>query len=825
MPKVPPNYNSGVNIGLNGKVGGSPKPKHSFRVNADIKDIVGRDLINSDNIAVTELVKNAYDAGALSCTITFSKEGGPNLQDSSLVIQDNGCGMDSADIINKWLNIAYSEKKEAATSKNRRMSGNKGVGRFSCDRLGGRLRLYSRKEGAANYVALELNWKSFEGQGRDVQISDIPVQLSEIPKKEFQSKTKIPDFAQGTYLDIYPLRTSWDHEKLINLRRALERFINPNQEADANAFRVSLWATTHRSKDMEFIEPRMKVNGEVKNIVFRELGFRTSYIESTINPAGEQITTSLFHRGERLFTLIERNNFKLLKDIKVVIYFLNQYNKAYFNRETGIPSLDYGSIFLFLNGFRVSPLGERGNDWLGLDNRKAQGTKRYLGTRDVMGRIEINDKDGAWRIVSSREGIVQTDAYHELTAPYEPPPSYFYAILRKLERYIVDGLQWDSVDENWFEINTKVMSARSGKIEESYKVTESAKETSVLQSLQDIIRQGTKVEDIISLEIDPSVILMLGAQEEAKGTEFLNEFSEMANRIDPNAKVGARPQGLKGFLQKAAQVLAQLHSERDVARKQAVEFKRQRDEAQKAHANIKAEKDAIKRENLFLKAQRNRDIDDVINLHHQVITWAQIISKNTDKLLSRIRKKDSLAESDLTAPLGLIRMQSQKILKIARLATNANFKVKAVAITYDIVAFVRDYLSEISKSKLFRDITIKFVATDTEFICRFVPIEVTIMIDSFISNSKKAGASNFGVSIVGTYSSSVELLFDDDGSGLDPSISDPESIFDRGITTTDGSGIGLHHAQNIAKAMGGQLSLANSGLGGFALSLRLAHET
>lgn len=38
------------------------------------------------------------------------------------------------DLKNKWLNVAYSEKKENILNK--LYAGNKGVGRFSCDRLG-----------------------------------------------------------------------------------------------------------------------------------------------------------------------------------------------------------------------------------------------------------------------------------------------------------------------------------------------------------------------------------------------------------------------------------------------------------------------------------------------------------------------------------------------------------------------------------------------------------------------------------------------------------------------------------------------------------------
>lgn len=43
----------------------------SFRISTGLKNIIGRDLISDKFIAVFELVKNSYDAGAHSVVITF----------------------------------------------------------------------------------------------------------------------------------------------------------------------------------------------------------------------------------------------------------------------------------------------------------------------------------------------------------------------------------------------------------------------------------------------------------------------------------------------------------------------------------------------------------------------------------------------------------------------------------------------------------------------------------------------------------------------------------------------------------------------------------
>ena len=128
-----------------------------FQVNAGIKNIVGKELIHSDSIAIIELIKNSKDADATKSTIQFINE--QKSQDSSLIISDNGKGMSLNDLKNKWLNVAYSEKKE--NMLNKLYAGNKGVGRFSCDRLGKNLTLYTKAQ-EGNYIKLSINWEDFE---------------------------------------------------------------------------------------------------------------------------------------------------------------------------------------------------------------------------------------------------------------------------------------------------------------------------------------------------------------------------------------------------------------------------------------------------------------------------------------------------------------------------------------------------------------------------------------------------------------------------------------------------------------------------------------
>ena len=102
----------------------------------------------------------------------------------------------------------------------------------------------------------------------------------------------------------------------------------------------------------------------------------------------------------------------------------------------GVASIEYGHIFLYKNGFRIYPYGEPGEDPLGIDARKTQGVRRYFGTRELIGQIEIfSDTDQLKETSSRGDGLRKTGTYHQLE-------DFFWEVLIKLERYVVQVQKW-----------------------------------------------------------------------------------------------------------------------------------------------------------------------------------------------------------------------------------------------------------------------------------------------------------------------------------------------------------------------------------------------
>ena len=87
-----------------------------FRVHASLIYKLGESLIADEVTALSELIKNAYDADARFCSLSIDTNYVETINGSlckgKIELADNGSGMDLQTIVNGWLTLSNSPKKK-----------------------------------------------------------------------------------------------------------------------------------------------------------------------------------------------------------------------------------------------------------------------------------------------------------------------------------------------------------------------------------------------------------------------------------------------------------------------------------------------------------------------------------------------------------------------------------------------------------------------------------------------------------------------------------------------------------------------------------------
>ena len=600
-----------------------------FKTHTLLKNLIGKDLINDDNIAITELVKNSYDANSSNVLLKF--EGlKQEIEESRLIISDMGDGMAEHDVIEKWLNIAYSAKKQEKQIEGAYLAGNKGVGRFSCDRLGKQLDMFTRVENG-KISHLKIDWEAFEIEGdKDLTIQDIDVALNEVTEEFVLESCGIKMSVSGTILLVSHLRSEWDKERLLNLKRDLEKFINPNQLFLKDGFEVELSAEDFKDKDL-LGDYTNSINGTIKNLIFDKLKFKATYIEYKTVDQGRFTRTSLYHDGQEVYWVEEVNQYaNELNHFSVTIYFLNAYKKAYFTRQTGIRAIDFGSIYLFLNGFRVAPYGERGNDWLGLDIRQGQGKTRYLGSRDIVGRIEVFDAKDALQPISSREGLKESKAFSALKN------ELFMRSLRRLEKFVVEGLDWDSVPKNIREEIQRNDNLDWNKTNEVYVQSGEKKSKRVSLTVLNLI--GIKKKELREFWINTELLAEISEEKKEDIQNIIDSISSYDKDVI-NSDLKSNLSNIAKIIEEKERALQLEREEHKKSQEAALQLeeelagKDEKLETLETEVELKQSKiitlekktEAVEAQSLFLKSVSTLDEKSLLTYHHQICNDAATI--------------------------------------------------------------------------------------------------------------------------------------------------------------------------------------------------------
>ena len=750
----------------------------TFKISAALKDLIGKELITDEFVAVFELVKNSFDANATKVEVIFEDNYNPD--NAKIIVKDNGKGMNYDDLKNKWLFVAYSAKRlgnedyRDKIKTQRVFAGAKGVGRFSCDRLGKNLNLITIKDETNPKIEnLLVHWEDFENADEE-EFVNIKVTHKELKDTPY-------NFKNGTILEISGLRDNWDRRRILDLKKSLAKLINPNQGNDSDRFSIEIIAKdeinidktpTKKGKQRGDLEI---VNGFVKNTVFETLEIKTTNILVEVSEDGKFIETTLQDRGDLIYYLKEKNPFEKLENIRTYLFQLNFKAKTNFHRIMGMRSIDYGSVFMYKNGFRVYPFGEPGEDILLIDRRKAQGYNRFLGNRDLIGRIEIYGEQPELKETTTRDGgLIKTETYHQFV------DFFINYVLTRLENYVVKVIRWG--DEKL--------------IKETGEILPELWPKDVKVEILEIITGFINSKNIIDIQYNKDFLEIIENKQEKSVDKIVKNINKVAaNSDNPELVKEAKK------IEKAVKEI-KADAERDKERVKKEELLRKEAE-QKL--------DVVTSQKNFLQSEISDDTKNLESILHHIGLTTNFIRKDVENLVKAINNNAS--KDDIQRIVKRISQQNEKITSFSKYFKKVNFNIHSNKLSADLVSFINEYLTNVYKQRddlrINRELLNIEIDTpkDLEFNIVFNPIDVVIVLDNLINNSSKHGASRIELKW-SKAKTLIEFSFKDDGTGIKDSILD--NIFDFGFTTSRrGSGIGLYHVKEIIEKLKGSISVNN----------------
>jgi signal transduction histidine kinase len=376
-----------------------------------IAELLGIQNFTNKESAILELVKNAYDAKATLLVINF--------QDDTIIVTDNGSGMDSNDIKQHWMHVGKSDKMYDvvdANNKRRILAGSKGIGRFALSRLGKCVSVYSKKSGLQSQgVIWKTDWNS-----------------STLSEDETMTEC-------GTRIVINGLRDKWGKKAI----EKLSDYLSETYNDDSMLIQIC-YSEGKISISKYFPEPKLGLNC-LSNIHIsydscNNMLTTTVTSDEFLEKAQEYCHNYDIHKFEAITDIVDEfkdmskwdlpeddlaDHLHQLGDFSAEMYFnVNSTSvemDKYLYKYSSLPENLKGGIALYRNAFSISAY-EGKKDWLELGKRSRRSPAAAshpsgawrVRENQLAGKIEIDKQiNSVLQDLSNRQGLNE-DIFYEL---------------------------------------------------------------------------------------------------------------------------------------------------------------------------------------------------------------------------------------------------------------------------------------------------------------------------------------------------------------------------------------------------------------------------
>lgn len=355
---------------------------------------LGEELNPNVDQGLLELVKNSYDADATETHVWLDGAGNPG----TVVVEDNGEGMDADDIKSGWLVLGESKKATAKVTERlgRIPAGNKGLGRLAALRLGHQARMVSRPGDGMQYE-VTLDWDMFDAAAT---VDEVEVNITR--------SAAVTD-RTGTRIELSRLREGVGRVAARNLARALVLLADPFGD-QPDGFSPVLHSQEYADlanlvSQRYFDQAEFHLRAEL----------RSGFVSATVSDwQGGVLWSSapgeIAQKGSLTYAAPDAT-------LDFWVFILKQ--DVFTGRNIQISAVrdwlsSFGGVHIYVNGLRVAPYGNPGNDWLDINLRRAQSPENRPSTNTSIGRLRVNDSTGTLVQKTDRSGFIESDTFDEL---------------------------------------------------------------------------------------------------------------------------------------------------------------------------------------------------------------------------------------------------------------------------------------------------------------------------------------------------------------------------------------------------------------------------
>ena len=416
----------------------------AFEPYARLMNIIGDQLITNKIVGVIEIVKNCYDADAENVKVRFfnlENHGKNYLTEKKqpyIEIEDDGEGMTLKTITDVWLRPATPNKldkrknKNDVTDKGRIIQGEKGIGRFAIHKLGEKIHVFTKAKG--NYeVKLEMDFTEYNPEKADLfnqPRADYKLLNNVFNKWFVNDPSEEIKNSNGTLIRIYNLREEWRQKDFEDLYKSIQRLIPP---FDTNASKLGV--KEFRSDFSIQLYDNLRLFTSEQATTFQDVIEQAHFV--MLGKISEDGVLSFDYKASRPVRKFSRTVNLLNKEEMGKFNYASNSVESWFSKFKRKPicgdfkfsfyAFDLSDnnfakgpiekfikdnfVFVYRDGVRVYPYGEKGEDWLNLDKLRATiKAGRYISSNDLTGFVYISrEGNSILKDATNRQGIMDTD--------------------------------------------------------------------------------------------------------------------------------------------------------------------------------------------------------------------------------------------------------------------------------------------------------------------------------------------------------------------------------------------------------------------------------